>query len=203
MNKCIPSLPSRQSPLRRDSAEAVNKKYKMSYNFSKYLKGKTLIMIDAANLESSVKDLGWWIDYLKLRNLFDDNELIQIRNYCVHHGTDNQNNFFTFLKKNGFILITKPLKIIKQEYIKKGDLRKANFDVEIAVDAMQMAEEFKTLVLFSGDSDFDYLIKILKNKGKRIVVISTRHHISKELIKSGNKYIDLKKLREKIERETN
>ena len=173
-----------------------------NYNFSKYLKGRILVTIDAANLESSVKDLNWWIDYIKLRNLFNNSELIQIRNYCVHHGTDNQNNFFTFLKKSGFVLITKPLKIIKQEDIKKGDLRKANFDVEIAVDVMEMIGKFNTLVLFSGDSDFDYLIKNLKSKGKRVVVISTKYHISKELIESGNKYIDLKKLRKRIERRT-
>ena len=110
----------------------------MNYNLSKYLKGKILVMIDAANLESSVKDLGWWIDYIKLRNLFNDNELVQIRNYCVHHGTDNQNNFFTFLKKNGFVLITKPLKIIKQEKIKQEDLRKANFDVEIGNSSLTL-----------------------------------------------------------------
>jgi len=35
----------------------------MRINLNKYLKGKILVIIDAANLESSVKDLGWWIDY--------------------------------------------------------------------------------------------------------------------------------------------
>jgi len=167
---------------------------------SKYLEGRVLVMIDAANLESSVKDLGWWIDYIKLRNLFSDEKLIEIRNYCVHHNTDNQNRFFTFLKKNKFVLITKPLKIIKQEDISKANLRKANFDVEIAVDAMDMAEKFNTLVLFSGDSDFDYLIKTLKNKNKKVIVISTKYHIAKELITSGNKYVDLRKLKAFVER---
>ncbi len=119
---------------------------------SKYLKGRVLVMIDAANLESSVKDLGWWIDYVKLRNLFNSETLIEIRNYCVHHGVDNQNKFFTFLKKNKFTLITKSLKIIKQEDISKDNLRKANFDVEIAVDALEMANKFDTLVLFSGEA---------------------------------------------------
>ena len=167
---------------------------------SRYLKGRVLIVIDAANLESSVKDLGWWIDYIKLKNLFNNERLVEIRNYCVHHNTNNQNNFFTFLKKNKFVLITKPLKIIKQGDISKDNLRKANFDVEIAVDAIEMANKFDTLVLFSGDSDFDYLIKNLKNKGKKIIVISTKYHIAKELITSGNKYVDLKKLRVLIER---
>lgn len=168
---------------------------------SKHIKGRVLVMIDAANLESSVKDLDWWIDYIKLRDLFDKKQLVEIRNYCVYHNTDNQNRFFTFLKKNGFILTTKPLKVIKQEDIRRGDLRKANFDVEIAVDTLEMQNKFDTLVLFSGDSDFDYLIKALKRKKKRVIVISTKHHIAKELIMSSDKYIDLKKLKPFIVRE--
>lgn len=155
-------------------------------------------MIDAANLESSVKSLGWWIDYIKLRDLFKDGDLAEIRDYCVRHNTDNQDKFFTFLKRNGFTLITKPLKIIKAEDIARGDIRKANFDVEITVDTIEMINSFDTLVLFSGDSDFDYLLRKLKDKNT--VVISTKHHISKELIKSSNKYIELKKLRSSIER---
>lgn len=166
----------------------------------KYLKGKILVVIDAANLESSVKSLGWWIDYIKLRDLFDKERLVEIRDYCVAHNTDNQNKFFTFLKKNGYKLITKPLKIIKALEIERGDIRKANFDVEITIDVLEMIDKFDTLVLFSGDSDFDYLIKKLRWKGKQVVVISTKHHISKELIESSNKYIELKKLRNLIER---
>lgn len=168
---------------------------------SKYLKGKVLVMIDAANLESAVKSLDWWIDYRKLRDLFKDDDLVEIRNYCVRHNTGNQDKFFTFLKNNGFTLITKPLKVIKAEDISRGDIRKANFDVEIAVDAMEVLNNFDTLVLFSGDSDFDYLLKKLRVKGKNIIVISTKYHISKELIVSSHKYIDLKKLRHFIERE--
>jgi uncharacterized LabA/DUF88 family protein len=129
----------------------------------KYLKGKILVVIDAANLESAVQSLNFWIDYIKLRELFDKNRLVEIRDYCVQHNTNNQNKFFTFLKKNGYKLITKPLKIIKT-------------------------------------SDFDYLIRKLRAKGKKVIVISTKHHISKELIESSNKYIDIKKLRKLIER---
>ena len=66
---------------------------------------------------------------------------------------------------------------------------------------MEMQHKFDTLVLFSGDSDFDYLLKKLKVKGKTLVVISTKYHISKELIESSDKYIDLKKLKELIKRE--
>lgn len=169
-------------------------------NIKRYLKGRVLVIIDAANLESSVKSLNYWIDYIKLKNLFSDN-LAEIRNYCVHHDTDNQNNFFVFLKKNGFKLITKPLKLIKTQDIERGDIRKANFDVEIAVDVMERIDNFDTAILFSGDSDFDYLIRNLRIKNKRVIVVSTGHHVSKELVRSCNKYIDLRKLRKLIMRE--
>ena len=157
-------------------------------------------MIDAANLESSVKDLGWWVDYVKLRELFDGDNLHDIRFYCVHHNTENQNKFFAFLKHHGYTLITKPLKIIKQADIEAGDIRKANFDVEIAVDAVTMMEQFDTIVLLSGDSDFNYLLRYLKKKGKTTIVVSAKHHIAKELIETSDKYIDLRRLQSFIER---
>lgn len=160
-------------------------------------------MIDAANLESSVKSLGWWIDYIKLKNLFKDNNLIEIRNYCVRHNTENQNKFFTLLKKNNFTLKTKPLKIIKNQDIEMGDIRKANFDVEITVDIMEMMNKFDTLVLFSGDSDFNYLLKKLRGVSKNVVVISSRYHVSRELVENSDKYIDLKDLKDLIKREKN
>ena len=167
---------------------------------SKYIKGKVLVAIDAANLESSVKSLGWWIDYKKLYGLFDNKKLVEIRNYCVHHGTDNQNRFFTFLKKNGYKLITKPLKIIRPNDFEDSNIRKANFDVEIAIDAIEMAKQFDTLVLFSGDSDFHYLVIKLQEKKKKVIIVSYRDHISRELARSSDKYISLDKLEKYIKR---
>jgi len=164
-----------------------------------YLKGEILVVIDAANLENSVKAMDWWIDYIKLKNLFQKN-LVEIRYYCVSYNNMEQNKFFAFLKKQGYKLVTKPVKIIKAPERDTGSLRKANFDVEITYDVVEKINEFDTLVLFSGDSDFEYLIKKIKGKGKRVIVISSKHHISKELIRHSYKYIDLKKLKESIER---
>ena len=168
---------------------------------NKFIKDRTYIFIDAANLESSVKSLDWWIDYRKLYKFFKTKtKLAGIRHYCVRHNDKRQDEFFTVLKRQGFKLITKPLKIITETDKSKGDLRKANFDVEIALDAYLLKDSYDTMVLFSGDSDFDYLIKKLRMEGKRAVVISTKYHISRELIASCNKYLDLKKLKPYIER---
>jgi len=89
--------------------------------------------------------------------------------------------------------VTKPPKVIHD---KTGDYQKANFDVEIAVDAMRWQDTYNTLILFSGDSDFDYLLQNLRQAGKRAVVCSTRHHVSRELLAVADMYLDLRRWKE-------
>jgi uncharacterized LabA/DUF88 family protein len=170
---------------------------------NKFVRGRVSIFIDAANLENSVKDLGWWIKYKKFYDYFNrETTLTQIKYYCVRHNTESQDRFFTFLKKTGFQLITKPLKtILHYEDNIYRHLRKANFDVEIALDAYIQKDNYDTFILFSGDSDFKYLIEILKGKNKRIIVVSSKYHVSRELVEAANKYIDLKELEPFIKKE--
>ena len=163
-----------------------------------YITGKVFVCIDAANLERSLKNLEWHVDYCLLKRLFERNQMYQIRYYCADHKTANQGTFFSFLRRMGYVLVTKPLKVISD--VEQGDVRKANFDVEIAVDSMRMISHYDTLVLFSGDSDFCALLKYLRRSGKHIVVISTRHHVSRELIHVSNKFVNIKKLRMYVER---
>jgi uncharacterized LabA/DUF88 family protein len=165
-----------------------------------YVQGSALVCVDAANLESAVKDLGWYIDYRKVMHLFDPKHLAHIRYYCVRHDAQNQDGFFTVLKRLGYDLVTKPLKKIKSLDAVGGHVRKANFDVEIAVDALLLLAEYTTLVLFSGDSDFAYLVRVLRSRGKHVVVISTKNHISRELIAASHKYVDLRHIRSVISR---
>lgn len=164
-------------------------------------KQKTMVFIDAANIELSAKDLKFKIDYKKLQKYLINNYKIEYLGfYTVRFETKEHDNFLTVLKKSGYKLNTKPLKIIKNRDRELGDIRKANFDVEIAVDAMKLIDKYQTMVLFSGDSDFDYLIKELRKSGKGVVVISLSHHISKELIESSDYYLDLKKIKGQISR---
>ena len=163
------------------------------------LKGKVAVFIDAANLELSAKDRGWKVNYKKLHKwLHELGKIIYIGFFTVRFNNREHDNFLTVLKKTGYKLTTKPLKLIKDR--KKGRLRKANFDVEIAVEAIKRIEEFDTFILFSGDSDFDYLLKEVKAKGKKTVVISMKYHIAKELIERADEYVDLTKIRKLIER---
>ena len=160
---------------------------------------KTAVFIDAANLELSAKSKGWKVDYKKLLLwLKEQHHLVYLGFFTARFETKEHDNFLTFLKKTGYSLVTKPLKhLLDKDH---HHLRKANFDVEIAVESMKISVSYETFILFSGDSDFDYLIKELKHQGKKTIVVSMKYHISKELIESAHRYIDLRKIKKEIAR---
>lgn len=165
------------------------------------LKGKAAVFIDAANIELSAKDLGFKVDYKKLLDwLKQESKLDYIGFYTVRFDTKEHDGFLTFLKRAGYKLITKPLKLIRSRK-DGGHLRKANFDVEIAVDAMKLIDDFETCIIFSGDSDFHYLIQELKKHSKMVIVASLKYHVSRELVGASDFYLDLQKVKHLIRRE--
>ncbi len=60
-----------------------------------------------------------------------------------------------------------------------GYNRKSNCDVDLTVDAMEEAGEDKEFLIFTGDGDFDYLIRKVLEKGTRVYVVSSNAGIKK------------------------
>ena len=175
------------------------------------IRGKTIIYIDAANLERSVKAmwvnpkdipdalkkytadaLCWRVDYKKMKDFFTTLcDLVTVRFYSAHFGSGSHNNFLSLLKQGlGFALKTKALKEYK-DHTDEQPHRKANFDVEIAVDATYTLNTYITLILFSGDSDFAYLLRFLRGQNKTTIVFSRSGHVAKELPPASSHYFDL------------
>ncbi len=96
---------------------------------------------------------------------------------------------------NGYILRTKAIKKIK--ITSNRDKHKGNLDMELAFEMADFSDKYDTAILMSGDSDFSVPIDRIKKKGKRIIVISTRGRISRELLERA-KYVDLRKLKNEI-----
>lgn len=182
------------------------------------LKGRVFIYIDAANLERSVqsmsvdnkdipsrlsddphRQLRWRIDYRNFSKFFRDTcELREIKFYSADFETESHRGFLYFLKKIlKFKLETKPLKCYN-DHTPETPHRKANFDVEIAVDAVFKLSSYDTLVLFSGDCDFEYLIKFLRGQGKNVIVFSRSGHVAKELPPASSYYFDLADFRSNL-----
>src|SRR3989344_3649970 len=165
--------------------------------FKKYTKGKVAVFIDAATLLYSQQTLGWRIDYQKLRDYLKNQAKISgLFYYTGKVGAfEKQIKFIKKLERLGFLVVSKEVKFIKMDDGKL--LPKGNLDVELALDAFRLLGGGVTLFFFSGDSDFGYLLDLLKHRGKRVLVVSTRGHISKELLERA-KYIDLRKLKKEI-----
>ena len=168
----------------------------------KFIKGKVAVFIDAANVFYSERSLGWNIDYEKLAlYLRQEAMLVGLYYYTgIVERSEKQRAFLKKLESFGYAVTAKEVKFIrlsKDSFTSKGSL-----DVELALDAYMRRDQYDALVLFSGDSDFGYLLDILKAEGKSVVVVSTRGHISRELVARA-KYIALPKLRTMIERSKN
>ena len=157
-----------------------------------------MALIDAANIGNALKRLQWHMDYEKLYNFFYNYSiLMEIIFYTARFNNQEHDNFLTKLKKIGLKLVTKDLKTI---YNNGEFIHKANFDVEISADATALIDDYDTLVLFSGDSDFAYLLEFLKKRNKKVIAVSSRNHISKELIRCSDKYFELNDLKGELQR---
>jgi uncharacterized LabA/DUF88 family protein len=82
---------------------------------------------------------------------------------------------------------------------------KGNMDIELAVDAMELAGHVDQIVLFSGAGDFRPLVEALQRRGVRITVVSTIASqppmIADELRRQADVFTDLVELRSKIGRD--
>lgn len=166
----------------------------------KFVKGKVSVFIDASNIYHSFKKLGWMIDFLRLKEYLENKtELESIYYYTAYDSEySKQRKFLDFLEIIGYVVRKKKVKFIKDSNRESGGFHKGNLDVELTIDTVYSRNNFQSFILFSGDSDFEALIKYMKSYRKNCIVISTKDHVSIELLKQA-KFIDLKKLKEKIE----
>lgn len=166
-----------------------------------FVRGRTAVFIDAANIYFAQKTIGWRIDFKKLLEYFKKNtNLTRIAFYsAINPENERERKFHDFLEIIGYAVRHKEIKFIKDETDEAhGGHHKGNIDVDLTIDAVHFRDDFDSFVLLSGDSDFESLIKYLKMFHKRCVVMSTKDHVSIELIRQA-KFLDFKKIRKEIE----
>ncbi|MGL5137758.1 MAG: NYN domain-containing protein, partial [Beijerinckiaceae bacterium] len=108
-----------------------------------------------------------------------------------------------WLDYNGYTVVTKPAR----EYTDAMGRRKikGNMDIELAVDAMELAPNIDQMVLFSGDGDFRSVVEAVQRKGVRVSVVSTiatqPPMIADDLRRQADEFVDLMSLQAKIGRD--
>jgi len=165
------------------------------------------LFIDGANLHATAKSLGFDVDYRRLLKEFQSRGNLLRAYYYTALVEDQEYSsirpLIDWLDYNGYAVVTKPTK----EFVDSLGRRKVkgNMDIELAVDAMEMAEHLDHIVLFSGDGDFRSLVEAVQRKGVRVSVISTittqPPMIADELRRQADEFIDLVHLASKIGRD--
>ncbi|MCR9146949.1 MAG: NYN domain-containing protein [Rhodobacteraceae bacterium] len=171
-----------------------------------YKDERLALFIDGSNLYAAAKSLGFDIDYKLLRAEFmRRGKLLRAFYYTALLENEEYSPIrplVDWLNYNGFTMVTKPAK----EYIDSQGRRKVkgNMDIELAVDAMELAPRVDHIVLFSGDGDFRPLVESLQRQGVRVSVVSTIRSqppmISDDLRRQADNFIELEDLKDVIGR---
>src|SRR5690242_20155583 len=128
---------------------------------------KIALFIDGANLYATAKSLGFDIDYRRLLKEFQSRGNLLRAFYYTALIEDQEYSsirpLLDWLDYNGYTVVTKPAK----EFTDSTGRRKVkgNMDIELTVDAMEIAEHIDHMVLFSGDGDFRPLVEAVQKKG--------------------------------------
>ena len=169
--------------------------------------GKIAVLIDGANLYATSKTLGFDIDYKRLLKEFQSRGTLLRAIYYTAIIEDQEYSsirpLIDWLDYNGYAVVTKATK----EYIDASGRRKVrgNMDIELAVDALELADHVDQIVLFSGDGDFRPLVEALQRRGVRVTVVSTISSqppmIADELRRQADVFTDLVELKSKVGRD--
>ena len=167
---------------------------------------KIALFIDGPNLHATARTLGFDIDYKRLLTEFQNYGTILRAFYYTTTIEDQEVSSFRpvldWLDYNGYTVVTKAIK----EFIDASGRRKpkGNMNIELAVDAVQLAEHVDRIVLFSGDGHFRPLVEALQRRGVHVTAVSTvvsdPPMIADELRRQADVFIDFVELQSRVGR---
>ena len=167
---------------------------------------RVAVFIDGANLYAAARTLEFDVDYRKLlAEIKSWGRLIRAFYYTVVVEEDDYSSMrplLDWLDYNGFAVVSKSAKTFTDD---TGRRRiKGNMDIDLAVDALELAPHIDHAVIFSGDGDFTRVVKAMQRKGVRVTVISTvatkPPMIADELRRQCDEFVDLSNIISKIGR---
>jgi uncharacterized LabA/DUF88 family protein len=146
------------------------------------------IFVDAQNLYHSARNL--YKARVNFKELLEEavagRVLIRAITYVISTEGGEERNFFEAIEKFGYEIKDKDLQIFP------GGMKKADWDVGLAVDAIKLADKLDVITIVSGDGDYVPLVEYLKiNKGCKVEVIAFGESTSAKLIEIADEFTDL------------
>jgi len=157
-------------------------------------KEKNCAFIDSQNVNLGVRELGWQLDFRKLRIYLREKYSAKIAYLFIGYLPENK-NLYSSLQKKGYLLIFKPT--IKDKQGKP----KGNIDADLVLQAMIDYNEYDKAVIVTSDGDFYSLVDYFyKNNKLKIVLSPNQENCSALLQKTAKEkiwYMD--NIRKKLE----
>ena len=151
---------------------------------------KIAIFVDVQNIYYTTRDAyGRQFNYREFwKKISSQGDIVSATAYAIHRGDDKQKKFQDALNHIGFTVKLKP-------YIQRSDgSAKGDWDVGITIDVMQAAKDVDTVVLLSGDGDFDMLLeKIIKDYKVEAEVYGVPELTANSLINAATVYHKIEK----------
>lgn len=148
---------------------------------------RVAVFIDAQNLYHSARSLyGARVNFREvLETAVAGRKLIRALGYVVRTKTGEEQPFFDALVSLGIETRVRDL----QEFF--GGVKKADWDVGLAIDAVRIAEIVDVIVLIAGDGDYKEMLEYVKSKGRRVEVIAFGRSTSSKLKEVADEFLDL------------
>ncbi len=149
--------------------------------------------IDSQNLNLSIKDQGWRLDYKRFCRYLKDKYRVAKAFLFIGY-IPAQQTLYTTLQQQGYVLVFKPTLDLKDSKVK------GNVDAELVLHTMIEWNNYDKAVIVTGDGDFHCLIEYLKQKGKLSrLLVPNKYKYSTLLRKFGSDITFVTDLKERLE----
>jgi uncharacterized LabA/DUF88 family protein len=150
---------------------------------------KIALFVDVQNIYYTTRQAyGRQFNYRELwQRISSEGEIVFANAYAIDRHDQKQVQFQNVLRKIGFTIKLKP-------YIQRSDgTSKGDWDVGITIDIMQTAKEVDSVVLLSGDGDFDLLLlEIRRSFGVSTEVYGVPSLTAQSLVNAANIFNPIK-----------
>lgn len=149
---------------------------------------RVALFVDVQNVYYTTRQaFGRHFDYNAFWSRFAAGRDVVVANaYAVERGDPKQRQFQNILRGIGFDVKLKPF-IQRSDGSAKGD-----WDVGIALDAIEAASRVDRVVLVSGDGDFDILVERMRERhGVAVDVVGVESLSADSLIRTASQFVPI------------
>jgi uncharacterized LabA/DUF88 family protein len=158
---------------------------------------KNFAFIDSQNLNLSIRDQRWVLDFRRFRKYLEDKYSIVRAFLFIGYVPQNQ-SLYTKLQEDGYILIFKPTLTLPDGKVK------GNIDAELVLHAMIEFDNYDKALIVTGDGDFYCLVDYLRKQGKLLkVMVPNKRKYSSLFSKLMEHIVFMNDLRGKLEYQKN